>query len=89
MADLFATHSNGLDSPATKAFAITPDDNTDLAQTTRAIYTGTGGTLVCTLADDSGDATFVSLPAGSILPVRVKRVKATGTTSSMNLIGLA
>lgn len=89
MPDIFATHSNGLDSPATKAFAITPDDATDLALTTRAIYTGTGGTLVCTLADDSGDATFVSLPAGCILPVRAKRVKATGTTASMNMIGLA
>ncbi len=89
MTDIFSTHTSGLDSPATRAFAITPDDANDLAQITRAIYTGTGGTLVCTLQDDSSDVTFSSLPAGAILPVRIKRVKATGTTASMGLVGLA
>lgn len=88
MADLYSTHAPGLDAPAQKAFAITPDDNNDLSYNTRAIYTGAGGTLVCTLMDDSSDVTFVALPAGTVLPVRVKRVKATGTTASMNLVGL-
>jgi len=88
MADLFATHAAGLDAPAQKAFSITPDDSTDLALTTRAIYTGKGGTLVCILLDDSAEVTFTNLPAGVVLPVRVRRVKATGTTASMDLVGL-
>ena len=88
MADNFSTHSGGLDSPATKAFAITPDDNTDFAFTTRALYTGKGGTLVAILADDATEVTFSSLPAGLVLPCRIRRVKATGTTASMDLVGL-
>lgn len=88
MADLYSTHTPGLDTPAQKAFAITPDDANDLAYTTRAIYTGKGGTLVCTLLEDSSDTTFTNLPAGMVLPIRVKRVKATGTTASMDLVGL-
>lgn len=89
MADLFASHAPGLDAPAQKAFAITPDDNADLALSTRALYTGKGGTLVCILLDDSAEVTFTSLPSGMILPVRVKRVKSTGTTAAMDLVGLA
>lgn len=88
MADIFSTHSSALDSPARAGFAIVPDDNNDLAQTTRALYTGKGGTLVCILADDSVEITFSSVPAGQILPLRVRRVKATGTTVSMDLVGL-
>jgi len=88
MPDLFATHTGGLDSPAQKAFAITPNDTTDLAVTTRAIYTGAGGTIVCTLAGDSSSVTFTNVPAGSILPIRVMRVLSTGTTA-VGLIGLA
>lgn len=89
MADNFSTHSAGLDSPASKAFAVTPDDNSDLALTTRAIYTGSGGTLVCILCDDSAEVTFTALPAGAVLPIRIRRIKATGTTASMGLVGLA
>lgn len=89
MADLFDTHAAALDSPAQKAFAIAPDDNNDLALCTRALYTGTGGTLVCVLTDDSTAVTFNSLPAGQVMPLRVRRVLATGTTSAMGLVGLA
>lgn len=88
MSDLYATHAAGLDAPAQKAFAITPDDGNDLPYVTRAIYTGRGGTLVCTLLEDSSDVTFNALPAGIILPIRVRRVKATGTTASMDMVGL-
>lgn len=89
MPDLFATHTTGLDSPACKAFAITPDDSNDLAISTRAIYTGAGGTIVAILQDDASSVTFTNVPPGQIIPLRVRRVLATGTTGSMNLIGLA
>lgn len=88
MADSFATHSSGLDSPASKAFAVTPDDNTDLALATRAIYTGAGGSIALILVEDSVAVTFASLPAGMILPVRAARIKSTGTTAT-GIIGLA
>lgn len=88
MADSFSNNAKGLDSPASKAFAITPADGTDLASVTRGIYTGTGGTLVCVLADDSSTVTFSNVPAGIVLPLRIKQVYSTGTTASMGLIGL-
>ena len=89
MPDLYAGHTSGLDSPAIRAFAITPNDSNDLAVSTRAIWTGAGGTIVAILEADSSSVTFTNVPAGQILPIRAKRVLATGTTASMNMIGLA
>ncbi len=88
MPDLFAAHSTGLDSPASRAFAITPNDSTDLADVTRGLHTGSGGTIVLILNEDTASVTLSGVPGGVILPLRVKRVLATGTTASMNLIGL-
>lgn len=87
MADKFSKHASGLESPAVSAFAITPDDNVDLAINTRAIYVGVGGDLVVILGDDSTAVTFKSVPSGMILPIRVRRVVATNTAAS-SLVGL-
>lgn len=75
-------------SPAVSAFAITPDDANDLAVVTRGIYTGAGGSICCVLVGDTSAVTFSNVPAGAILPVRIKKVLATGTTASIGLIGL-
>jgi len=88
MADFFANHSSGLDSPATRAFAIVPDDNNDLAVIPRALYTGRGGSIVLALLDDVAEVTLLSVPAGIVLPLRARRVKATGTTAT-DMVGLA
>ena len=74
--------------PASRASSITPSDTTDLTSATRGIYTGTGGTIVCILEGDTASVTFANVPAGVVLPIRVKRVLSTGTTSTMGLIGL-
>ena len=67
--------------PADNAAAVTPNDSTDLTNTARALYIGTTGNVkVDTAAGDT--VTFYSVPAGGILPVRVKRVYSTGTTAS-------
>lgn len=69
------------DSPATRAFAITPNNSTDLTNVTRGIYVGASGDLKVDLMN--GDAvTFVGLAAGVIHPMCVKRVYATGTTAT-------
>jgi len=88
MADLYANHAPGLDAPAQKAFAIIPHDSNDLALTTRAVYTGKGGTIVCILLEDSSEVTLSNVPSGIVLPLRIRRVLATGTTASMDLVGL-
>ncbi len=81
MADQHQFAAEGLTSPADNAVAVTPSDSTDLAFTSRALYVGGAGNIVVTMAG-GGDVTFTAVPAGSILPVRVTRVKATSTTAT-------
>lgn len=88
MADDSFNGIKSFEGPATRGFAITPVDATDLASVTRGIYTGTGGTLVCVLEDDTSTVTFTNVPAGIVLPLRIKQVYSTGTTASMGLVGL-
>lgn len=68
--------------PGRQAVAITPDNSTDLATTTRGLYVGAAGDVAVILADDSAAVTFTALAAGIVHPLAVKRVKATGTTAT-------
>ena len=71
---------------AGNASAITPSDTIEF-QGPVVVYVGvTGNMVVKTAAGD--DATFLNVQAGSVLPVRVKQVKATSTTAT-NLIALS
>ena len=81
MADQHSSFVEGLTSPADNAAAVTPSDSTDLAFTSRALYVGGAGNIVVTMAG-GGDVTFTAVPAGSILPIRVSRVKSTSTTAT-------
>lgn len=86
MTDRFASRAQSLDGPATHGFAVTPSDATPLAETTRALFIGQAGNVAVTFASGAS-ATFAGLAAGTILPVRVTSVLATGTTAS-DLIAL-
>ncbi|WP_417310546.1 spike base protein, RCAP_Rcc01079 family [Devosia sp.] len=86
MQDRYSSRAAGSDGPATHGFAITPDDGSDLAETTRAIYVGTAGDLVAVLTSGA-ELTFASVPSGSVLPVRADRIRATATSAG-DLIGL-
>jgi hypothetical protein len=77
----------GVSSPARKSFNITPADGVDLPTITRAIYVGLLGDIVVMLADDTGTVTLKSVPGGSLLPLQIRRVQATGTTAGF-LVGL-
>lgn len=86
MADNFASWKAGLESPAENAFAVTTDNSTDLAISTRGIYVGVSGDLkVDTVGGNT--VTFVGLAAGVIHPIRAKRIYATGTTAT-SIIGV-
>lgn len=87
MTDVYQGQASGLDSPARKAFAVSPSDSTDLTTSTRAIWVGTPGNIEAILVDDSASVTFANVPGGSILPIRARRVRATGTTAG-SLVGL-
>lgn len=86
MPDPFASHQKGLQAPADSCSAVTPA-NSDLANVTRALYVGGAGDLSLILANDSAAVTFVGVPAGTVLPVRAKQVRSTGTTAT-NIVAL-
>jgi hypothetical protein len=66
------------------AGAITTSDTVDQFWT--GIYVGGAGN-VSVVMEDGSTVTFTAPPVGTILPIRVKRVRATGTTATL-LIGL-
>lgn len=86
--DAFASHSAATVDPARSAFPIVPHDSDELSVLPRAIYIGTGGTLVLRAVDSAADTIFKNLASGQILDVRARFVRATGTTSA-DLVGLA
>ncbi|TNM66393.1 spike base protein, RCAP_Rcc01079 family [Aliirhizobium smilacinae] len=81
MPDPFANTQPSLSSPASAGMAVTPSDTTALSVSSRAIYIGSGGTLAIRMISGD-DLTFIGVPSGSFLPIRVSQVHATGTTAS-------
>ena len=82
----YSGRADAISAPAQRGFAITPSDASDLAAETRGLWVGASGDLALVLA--SGDeVTLVGAVGGTVLPLRVKRVKATGTTATQ-LVGL-
>lgn len=78
--------------PSRRAFAITPSNSTDFlvdagASVPKALYVGNTGDVAVQLVDDGATVTFAAVPGGSILPIRPRRVLATGTTAS-GIVGL-
>lgn len=86
MPDRFQYSTPSLSGPAAHAFAVTPNDSTDISETTRALYIGTAGSIAAVMASGAS-VTFGSVTSGTVLPVRVTRVLATGTTASA-ILGL-
>lgn len=83
MADPLFNRSAELDSPAWAAATVTPSNDADLPRApTRAVYVGSDGSLAVVMAG-GGTVTFSGLAAGTILPIRVDRVLATGTATGI------
>lgn len=75
-------------SSPTKWFAITPDDDNDLANAVRAIWVGTGGALALRGADGE-DVVIKNIPNGTLLIVSPARVLETGTVTAADLVGFS
>jgi len=81
MSDPFLNTQPSLTGPATGGFAVTPGDTAALPVVCRALYVGGGGHLAVRML--SGEVvTLADVPAGSLLPLRVSHVLATGTTTT-------
>lgn len=78
-APAFTTVNNS--DPAEYAVAVTPHDTTALSPQPRALYVGVSGDVTVTMAG-GGDAAFLNVPSGAILPIRVSKVLDTGTDAT-------
>ena len=82
MSDPFIESNSNLDSPADHAASIVPNNSVDLPVPCRSIWVGVGGNVeVVTVRNET--VTFVGAAAGSIIPVRAKRVLTSTTASSL------
>lgn len=67
--------------PGSGAEAVTAHDSNDLTYVSRAIYVGGAGNVAAAMLDGTV-VTFTAVPAGTILPIRCKRINSTNTTAS-------
>lgn len=82
MADGYRDFATTPVSTARRAVAVTPHDDNDLASNAKALYVGGAGAVAVIAAGDTEAVTFAGVPAGTILPVQVKRVLDTGTDAT-------
>ena len=81
-ADPYGSFGDTVSSPANRAVTVTPDDTAPLADIPKALYVGTGGTIVMRGKSDSADRTWKNVPTGAFLPFRAEYIRATGTTAA-------
>lgn len=80
--DKQAQRGDTTDFPAKSLRAVTPNDSAELAYVAKALYVGGAGNLSIIAQEDSAAITLTNVAAGSIIPVRAKIVRATGTTAT-------
>jgi hypothetical protein len=78
--DLYRQNSSGLTTPAVRHSSVTPSDSEDLSWLPRALYIGGSGTIA--MHDIEGTAVTYTVSAGSIIPLRARRVLSAGTTAT-------
>lgn len=66
---------------ATGIETVTPSDSAELGTISRALYVGVTGNVAVVMMDGTSGI-LVAVPAATMLPIRVRQVKATGTTAT-------
>ncbi len=82
MADQFSNSADAVWAPATGAVAVTPHDSNAITDVPKALFVGSGGTIVMRGAAGGSDQSWKNVPSGTILPFRARYVRATGTTAA-------
>lgn len=84
MSDKFDSYSPSLTAPASSGSPVSPSDTASLPTHSRAIFVGTGGSLALELVGSSeGEVlTLQNVQAGMVYPLRVRKIRASGTTAS-------
>jgi hypothetical protein len=78
--DKFATYPDAPGMPASTLVEVVPDDGSDLPQLLSGLNVATPGTVRVTTKDGSIGTVFVE--AGTVFPLRVRRIWATDTTAT-------
>lgn len=81
MPDPYDSYQPGLESPIFGAESVTPDDEDEFDRPSRALYVGTGGNI-SVLMHNGVEITYTNVPDGSWMPLRCRRVNATGTNAT-------
>lgn len=84
--DSYEYFTKSILAPLDEAFSVTPSDTADLPYVTRSLMVTAAGDVSVVMK--SGDTvTLPGLEPGTIYPIRVARVRATGTTAT-GIVGL-
>lgn len=86
MIDTFKRYGRSLTAPPEDATELLPDDEALLFHVTRALYVGGSGDVRVKMLGGAA-VTFANVPAGSLIPLRVVQLLATGTTAT-GIVGL-
>lgn len=76
-----ANGGNSINAPAGRFAAITPHASNDLGFVSRAVYVGGAGDIAAVDVDNN-PVVFKAVPAGTLLPIRVRRINAVNTTAT-------
>lgn len=82
MPDKFKNSPIGVSDPGANAAAVVPSDSTDLPVSSRALWVGGEGSVEVIMVNDTSPVVFAAVPAGTLLPLRVRRVLDTNTTAT-------
>ncbi|MDV4144323.1 hypothetical protein [Shimia sp. FJ5] len=76
----FADRARSISGPATDALPVVPDDSNDLPIVAIALYAESGGTVVVDTV--AGETRSIAVADFSILPLGVRRIRASGTSAA-------
>lgn len=85
--DPYFSQADTVNDPARAPFAVVPHDVNALPIVPKALYVGTGGSVVLRGVDGAADVTFKNVASGQVLDVRALYLRATGTTAA-DIVGL-
>lgn len=79
----YATYPPTPSTPGGSLAAVTPSDTVDLpGGIAKALWIGAAGAVAIIAENDTVAVTLAGAAAGQLIPIRTKRVKATGTTAT-------
>jgi hypothetical protein len=78
----YKDQTTGLSDPPANAVAVTPNDGANLSEVSRFLMVGVGGNITVNMYGSGTNVLLPALAAGTIYPIRVSKIYATGTTAT-------